>query len=216
YSGYGATKNMIVLGNIGLKGLLAFAYGKGSLEYLAGWGKIKLITSDTLRFSPGQNKSTQFNTNWVENHSYNYVLKVPEKDSSAKYEIMQRSLQYYFPQITVKLETEERMCYVLKCIDNSMPFKSTDTLPLSYVKNPYNLKIKNGYMTMFVEVLRWAYQKSDFTIIDETGYSGKIDINLETEVAKPEKLNTALSKYGLKLEKTKRPVTFLLIHDNEQ
>jgi thiol-disulfide isomerase/thioredoxin len=213
YSGVGSTDNMIVAGNSSILNLYRLAYSEGTMKFIGGWNKVKLITDDSLRFTHGLGKTQQFKSMWTTENTYNYVLKVPIGDSLKKWEIMRKNLSDYFPFISAKVQLVARECYVLKQINNNARFQAKEAKQFNYSKSPYNIRVENGNMKLFVELLKWAYQNSELQVLDETGYTGNVDIQIEAEVSKPEELNKALLEYGLILRKEIRNIEILVIRD---
>ncbi len=57
------------------------------------------------------------------------------------------------------------------------------------------------------------FQDSPYPIIDETWYSGKVDIVLDANLTNIDDVNSALKKYDLQLAKSEREISVLVIRD---
>ena len=59
-------------------------------------------------------------------------------------------------------------------------------------------------------------QNSPYPLLDETGYKGRIDMELMTDLTDMSLLNAALNKYGLAFIRAEREVKLLVIRDRVQ
>ncbi len=217
-SGGGDWKNTYMhMQNSGILALFKIAYGEGLEKFSGGWSKVKLLTKDSVRFTySGPARSTaQYKAWWAQQpgHEYNYLLKVPIPQSSQMWEFMRRDLALSFPFINATIEKLKKECFVLQRMGKNELFQSKNEGKYDLQHSPFFLVLKNAPMGQFVELLKIAYQGSDLQVVDETGYKGNVDLDLETEVGDPEKLNRELNKYGLMLKKEWRDVDILVIRD---
>ncbi len=209
--------NWISMSNSSIIALFAIAYGEG-LRFFGGWSRLQLLTKDSTRFTdncgPGL-VSLQYRNMWrpQPGHLYNYILKVPVGDSAKKFEIMRKDINALFPFVSVAIEKQNRPCLVLRQIPGNSLFKSKDTGQSTIERNPYYLICNRFPAKSFLMVLQLAYQNNDLPVVDETGYTGNLDLHLEAEIGKPEALNVELNKYGLALIKENRPTDILVIKD---
>jgi thiol-disulfide isomerase/thioredoxin len=223
YAGGGSYghSNWISMSNSSIIALFSMAYGEG-LRFFGGWSRIQLITKDSVKFTdnsgPGA-ASLQYRNMWrpQPGHLYNYILKVPDKDTARRFDIMRKDISALFPFVSAAIEKQNKPCWVLKRINDSKLFMSRDTGHSTIQRNPYYLICNKFPIRSFLMVLQLAYQNSELPIMDETGYSGNLDLHLEAEIAKPDALNVELNKYGLTLQQENRPTEILVIKDlNDQ
>jgi hypothetical protein len=209
--------NWISMSNSSVIGLLAIAYGEG-LRFFGGWSRLQLVTKDSTKFTdnsgPGLT-SLQYRTMWrpKAGHLFNYILKIPTEDSARKFEIMRKDMNALFPFVSAKIEKQNRPCLVLKQVPGNRSFQSRDTGHTSVQRNPYYLICNKFPAASFLMVLQLAYQNSHLPIVDETGYTGNLDLHLEAEIGNPDALNTELNKFGLALIKEDKPIETLVLKD---
>jgi hypothetical protein len=99
------------------------------------------------------------------------------------------------------LKKEKLKCLVLSRTGNKSPAASGKEKETVY--NPYALELYNQGMYALVNFLSLQMDMQP-AIVDETGYSGKIDIQLNCKLSDPAAVNKALSKYGLQLKEEER------------
>jgi hypothetical protein len=212
--------NWISMSNSSIIALFAIAYGEG-IRFFGGWSRLHLLTKDSTTFTdnagPGA-VSLQYRNMWrpQPGHLYNYILKFPLEDSAKKFEIMRKDINALFPFVSAAIEKQNRPCLVLRQIPGNILFQSRDTGHSTIERNPYYLICNRFPAKSFLMVLQLAYQNSNLPIVDETGYTGNLDLHLEAEIGKPEALNIELNKYGLALIKEDRPAEILVIKDLNQ
>lgn len=209
--------NWVSMSNSSIIALFSMAYGEG-IRFFGGWSRIQLITKDSAKFTdnsgPGA-ASLQYRNMWrpLPGHLYNYILKVPNEDTAGRFEIMRKDINVLFPFVSAAIEKQNRPCWVLKPIQGNTRYISRDTGNTNIQRNPYYLICNKFPIRSFLMVLQLAYQNSKLPIIDETGYTGNLDLHLEAEIGKPEALNVELNKYGLTLQQENRPVEILVMKD---
>jgi hypothetical protein len=67
-------------------------------------------------------------------------------------------------------------------------------------------------LSQLVLQLAYTYRRLPTPIVDETGYSGPVDISLEGDIGDRRQLERALRSNGLQLISAKRPITMVVIH----
>lgn len=211
-------KNWVSMSNSSIIALYAIAYGEEGIRFLGGWSRLQLVTRDSTRFTDNSGMGTsslEYRTTWrpQPGHLYNYLLKIPLRDSAQKFAIMRKDLAELFPFVSAKIEKQNRTCWVLKQIPGNHSFQSLDTGHASVQRNPYYLICNKFPVQSFLMVLQLAYQNNSFPIMDETGYTGNLDLHLEAEIGNPKALNVELNKYGLALQQEDKPVEILVIKD---
>jgi thiol-disulfide isomerase/thioredoxin len=210
-------KNWIAMPNSSISSLFAIAYGEG-IKFFGGRSRMQIFTGDSVRFfeiaGPGR-LSPQYRWMWrsVDGHLYNYFLKIPLKDSARLFETMRREIDSLFPFVKASVETRLRPCLVLKQIPGNESFKSKDEGPGSYKRTPFYLTCNRFPMSSFFLLIKISNQDNPLPLLDNTNYSGNVDLDLQAELNKPEELNRALNKYGLELVQENRPVDILVLRD---
>ena len=197
------TDNSFYVGNASIMFLFQLAYSNGDpFKFSPGWSRVELITSDTLSLNADieHSKGIEYET-WRSEpgHNWNYFIKASSSGLEKKtcYEFMKEDLQEKFPFISASVESKFIPVLVLTRYGKNSPFINS-----------------NGKSTMasLFNLIKWRIQNE--TIIDETGYTGNIDINLEGANFKNiDLLNQKLIKFGLELRKANRKIEILIIRD---
>ncbi|QEC69312.1 TlpA family protein disulfide reductase [Panacibacter ginsenosidivorans] len=155
-------------------------------------------------------------TDWFVNHSFCYELKFPSALAASKYDIMLADLNNYFGallHIKGSIEKRKAKCLVLSRTGNGELLTSAGTEKQT-VHNAYALELYNQGMYALVNFLS-VEMESQPGIVDETGFTGKIDIQLNCQLSDPIAVNTALSKYGLQLKEEEREKDMIVIKDKD-
>jgi hypothetical protein len=81
-------------------------------------------------------------------------------------------------------------------------------------RSPYFINCNNTPIDGFIAALEMAFQKSNYgQVINETGYTGKVDLAIEADLSDLNAINRALANVGLILEKEQKVVDILVIRD---
>ena len=154
---------------------------------------------------------------------YSYSLSVPSDKATSPYgvedtylmEIMQRDLKNYFG-FEVSFEIREVTCFELTATNDGrkkLISKGGET------KNFYNRYEGISYRNQPIEKLLNLYfyaSPQEFPIINKTGISGNIDIDLEVDSLKDfDEINQELSKKGLNLVEGTKKMIVMVITDIE-
>jgi thiol-disulfide isomerase/thioredoxin len=214
--GYRDKGNMLALSNASLRAIFAIAYGESIFKFTRGTDNM-VITNDSARFFDfdiGAGKTDQeYRDRWRKEpgHEYNYVLKVPKVDAAKKWEIMRADLAQTFPFLSASVEHRNREILILQKTGNNNNYQSKDTGVVNLQVNPYYLICNKLPMQAFSIALMKAYQ--DKKVVDETGYTGKVDIHIECKLHDLTSLNKELAIYGLSLNPRMENVEVVVIHD---
>jgi hypothetical protein len=207
---------MLALSNASLRAIFAIAYGESIFKFTRGTDNM-VITNDSARFFDfdiGAGKTDQeYRDRWRKEpgHEYNYVLKVPKVDAAKKWEIMRADLAQTFPFLSASVEHRNREILILQKTGNNNNYQSKDTGVVNLQVNPYYLICNKLPMQAFSIALMKAYQ--DKKVVDETGYTGKVDIHIECKLHDLTSLNKELAIYGLSLNPRMENVEVVVIHD---
>jgi thiol-disulfide isomerase/thioredoxin len=144
-----------------------------------------------------------------------YSLTVPkaQANQSRLQSIMQRDLEVYFGY-TAKIEEWEVPCWKLVATSDAAKHLQTKGGPEIFREiipkadfDAHNWPFKN-----FLQLLKY-YNGGDDEIIDETGITGNIDIEMHSILTDAGEVNKGLARYGLSLVRGKRPERVLVISD---
>jgi hypothetical protein len=145
---------------------------------------------------------------------YNYSLIVPREKSTKEYlmKTMQRDLEN---NVGFTAIVETRMMPYWKLTATPQAKKkllSTHTKPERVENGPEIINVKAIPIEELVAHII-HYSSGPMPIINETGITERIDINLEAAFIDIEDVRSALRKYGLLLEKSMKPMKVLVVKE---
>lgn len=142
-------------------------------------------------------------------NTYSYELVVPKDLADSLYDYMLEDLNRY-TSYRAKLDNFEQDCYILTSTSKNNKLQTSGG---KYEFNFGDTKqfIRNYPMVHLVSILN-SLQSVVLPVIDETGYTGNLDMNFQN-VNNLDLLKADLLKYGLELRKTTRPLMMLIIKD---
>lgn len=226
----GATNGVISLGNptsISLKNTsISWLYRIALMQ-----NDIAIVNSSSLLVEiPDPNLYTHITSNvdgksltglkgetWIRENGYCYELRVPPTLISEKYNLMLNDLNTYFGALfNIKgvLETRNSNCLVLKRIDSVDRLLTKGGIS-GIKKTKFSLSINNKSVKSLLAELAVPLQTHS-KLIDETNYTGNIDLELVCSLSDLESLNKELGKYGLQLIEMEREISVAVIRMKEE
>ncbi|MET4141666.1 TlpA disulfide reductase family protein [Pedobacter sp. UYP1] len=183
-------------------------YGKINLGIGAD-KRIRYEIKDTAKLDKIRNNSwgEEYRDFLIKNGKcYEFVWpKMFNHDSlQVKFQWIKADLDKYFGiPIGINVVLEKRLldeCLVLEKIGSIKLLRNTRSkTEESYDR--YNYKLSNGNFSRFFNRLGGYYfQMSEMPIIDESGITGNVDLELKCDMTNLKEVNKALEKYGLKLK----------------
>jgi hypothetical protein len=166
--------------------------------------KEKLITTDNVGYK-----------SWIRRNGYSYEIKVPLEWSAFLYRTMQDELSRLFPQYEAQVERRITECMILVRTSRKDKLRSISD-SARYEASSFGYSISKGDLQAFVNHLNiFTLQSSSYPLINETGYTENVDIEINANLSNIESLNEALKKYDLQFVKGKREIDMLVIRDNK-
>jgi thiol-disulfide isomerase/thioredoxin len=182
-----------------------------NIQQLAGNNRIELIDPDPERFNPPTDQSALDSWNTV--YSYCYEAVSNGTDTNTAYANMKIDLDRYFG-FKSEIKMVRKKCFVLVRTDTVRRFDKKEPGNDSYMSERSDtLIIKN--MTIRNSLLKFLtlrYQHLGIPVIDETGFKGKIDLELYASLSNLEQVRKQLHKWGLDLIEAVRPVKIIFIN----
>lgn len=147
---------------------------------------------------------------WKEDNLYGYNVVLPLSRMNELKDIMKRDLNSFF-DIAPSIEKRKIKCLVLTKITNEDKIHSIGLTP-QYEENFYWIKMKNMPLStlIFHLTFKW-FQLLPMPVLDETNYSGNVDIEINAKMSNVEEVRKELNKYGLDLEEQERTVDMLVL-----
>src|SRR5690606_20569952 len=136
-------------------------------------------------------------------------IKVPASLNAYLYEFMRSDLKRLLPQYDARIETRVATCLALVRTSKKDKIKARADKS-EYVTSAVGYIIRKGNLARFVSDLNLFYmQQSPYPILDETGYSGEVDMELVANLSDVESLNKGLERYDLKISEVDREIDML-------
>jgi thiol-disulfide isomerase/thioredoxin len=181
--------------NLSMERLFCLAYGKGF--------DLNTVPSKRVIFEDSLTRST------VKKY-YTYDLIIPQSDSAALYRTMKEDLYQKFGH-KASFQNREKYCVVISQISpGSVKASASNDLPVSE-HNQFYILLKKQPMSELRKSIKEFLKGDLIDVLDETGYSGNIDIDVKVNLADLAALNQALMPYGLSVRKEIRPISMLVI-----
>lgn len=141
---------------------------------------------------------------------YNFEFIVPVKEADSVYSEMLKSLSAH-SGYTATIEMKPKKCLILKRISNKDQMATKGGVPTdSFFKNPAT--IQNQSLETLITALNVDTQFTVLPVVGETGYGGKVDLNLG-KLSDLASLKKALHPYGLELVEGERMIRMLVVKD---
>ncbi len=149
---------------------------------------------------------------WLRDHAWCYEVIVPSHLSANVFEIMRSDMTRLFPQYIASVEKRAMPCLILVRTSDADKIKSSQDSSVTNV-DAFSLSITNSSIQLLVSQLNHYLQHLNKPVIDETGYKGNVDINLDARLSSVDDLRKALKAYDLDLIEKKRDIEVLVIRD---
>lgn len=167
-----------------------------------------------LQCADWDTRTTEEQTAWMQQNAWCYELIVPPSLSSEFFSFMRQDLARIFPQYKATMQSRPAECLVLVRTSASDKIKTSGAKPASRFDQT-EISIVNGSLTLLINRLTGgSLQYLQTPLVDDTGYTGNIDISLTGDVADVDFLRKALSKYDLDLVPRKMNIEMLVISDS--
>ena len=169
-------------------------------------------TTDSSIFFPPKQESLL--DDWMTNNIFSYEIKVKKGSGSQLYKNMQEDLNRYLPYKAV-IEKREMKCLVLKSIPNATQSISKDNnLPTQIISNNDNtISIQNMPSSSFVSQLIYENSNINLPIIDDSHFSGRMNVKLKSKLSNLQSLALELEKYGFILCEENQAIDMLILRD---
>ncbi|RZK40566.1 MAG: DUF3738 domain-containing protein, partial [Pedobacter sp.] len=214
-------KNGLSFHNYDLMNLYREAFGEqGKNDFSKKWN-IVLDVNDTQRFiSP---KEEELAYDWKRKNLYNYALLLPENMSDERFSMMRSDLKRYLG-FDARVEKKLISSMILVTVGNTNKLKSKKTGPSNFRMSDIRTsqidsvrRLINRPFKTFSNILgSWVALRLEKPFVDETGYSGNVDIELNGNAVDSfnlGKIRAQLKQYGLDLIEQKRPIDVLVIRE---
>lgn len=173
---------------------------------------IRMLSADSGKLTSGL--SGQAYERWLgQGHGWCYELRVPSFLADSAFALMRSDIAHLFPAYRIGVERVKTRCLALVRTSAVDKLRSAGG-DFRVDVGPYTAELRNSPLGFLMKRLQVQYmQDSPIPVVDETGYTGRVDLSLEAPLGKVELLNKALEKYDLRFEERVVPVDLLVIRD---
>ena len=187
---------------------LAFSYGRDWFPD----ARVAVESRDSLALNSAL--SGQAYERWLAaGHGYCYELQLPFALTGRAFDMMQQDLSRLFPRYAVSVEARRVRSLALVRTSAADKLKSAGGERLTEA-GPFRCELRNAYLNQLMMRLSQHYlQHSKLPVVDETGYTGRVDLLLEADMSNVAELNVALARYDLRLEEREAAEKVLRIRD---
>ncbi|WP_159477994.1 TlpA disulfide reductase family protein [Dyadobacter sp. 3J3] len=152
-------------------------------------------------------------SDWFRQNAVCYELVVPYKLKENVWEIFRQDLQRLFPQYEAMVEKRNKNALVLIRTSAADKLKAKSGA-FSETQDGLSLRIRSGTLSGFVTNLNvFNMSSSPLPLVDRTGYTGNIDLDIEANMSDIRSLNSALARYDIQFIKKQIDLDMLVIRD---
>ena len=196
--------------NVPLTWLCRFAYGEQGRWFSN--ARIIFETRDSAQMT--SSLTGQDFDDWLASgHGYCYELVLPPAMTGHPFRIIQDDLRRLFPQYVISVERRKARCLALVRTSGADKLKTKGGPPGVNI-SPFACHLANSHLSQFLMRLDRQYlQNSRLPVIDQTGYTGRADLDFEAKMTDVAALNAGLKRYDLQLTEQEAETDMLIIRD---
>jgi thiol-disulfide isomerase/thioredoxin len=201
----------ITVRNIPLPQIYCIALGEGKI-YI-GKNRMLIETKDSLELTGLQYGSGKQYHNWQQGNTFCYEIITPRYLNKDIYKIMQQDLDRLVTGYSAAMELRETKYYALVRTSEKDLIKTSGRQKVSSFDGT-GCTLTNQPLTELFGQLNVIYlQNLPYPFLDNTGYTGNVDMEIQASMSSIESLNLALAKYDLKIAEQVGEVPMLVIRD---
>lgn len=150
---------------------------------------------------------------WMHEHTFCYELILPSEMEQQLKPLMQKDLDLMLPAYKGGIEKRKVKCLVLTATEKAKSIITTKGKPV-YDRTPYSMHLEHALLTGFTNLLSIIYlQNLSTPVINGTGISEPVNLDIETNLSDMNALRNALHPYGLDLIEEEREIEMIVIKD---
>jgi thiol-disulfide isomerase/thioredoxin len=191
--------------------LYSMAYGQGK-RFIARHS-VDIQTRDSLKFISGLKGAAV--REWIPKNTMCYELIVPAGRAANAFAMLRDDLTQLFPQYEAVIETRKRHVLALVRTSAVEKFKSKSQRFSEGYEN-FTYRLRRSTLPVFVMGLENSYMRSSkLPLVDQTGYTGYVDLDLDLDFNDLASVQKALAGYDLALEQKMVDTQVLVIRDRK-
>lgn len=190
-----------------------FAFAWGNENYSITNNRVSIEVADPSKMT-SELEGQEFR-DWLRTNSRTYELVLPPHLSKSVFEIMRTDMARFFPQYHAGLEKRKTRCLVLIRTSDKDKIKSQGGEPaLNY--DAFGTVMTNVKINRLTAQLNFYLQHLPTPVIDETAYTGEVDLNLQADFTDIPAFRKQLQKYDLDLIEKEIEIDILVIKDSNK
>jgi len=198
----GAKVRRITGRNLTMPELFRIAYKKGKKE---------TVLEDGLEGELEPYVASADFLDWLkQGRAYCYELMINQQSSGRAYALMQNQLHGFFSGYQVGLEKRKVKVLALVRTSSTDKIRTSGGVP-SVVMDGFGCKLTSCYLAVFLDRLQVPFQVSPLPVIDQTGYTGMVDLELRANMTSVGEVNKALAHYDLRFVEKPVAIEMLVI-----
>ena len=152
---------------------------------------------------------------WKNRYTYCYQLVLSAASRLNLFNALREDLSRMFPDIEATIEPRRKLCWVLSRVEGyKIPLASEG----AYVSRmePTGYTLQNGRLKGLVSNMNmFVLQQSAIPLIDETGITHKVSLQINARLNDMVSVSKELEKYGLQITQEYRDINVLVLRDKE-
>ncbi len=210
-------KSRIIALNCSIAQLLNLGYSKFNRTLVGTRNRTILEVKDTVRIKGPNYKlvGQQAWNEWYKTTTFCYEIIVSHRDPIKLWKEMQDDLTKYFPEYQTTIEKRKSKTLVLVRLTKEDLLKTGGGVA-EHSDNKYNFHLRNApWKTLPIRLQTYYLQLLPTTLIDETGITGNVDLDITANMSSVPELRKALQKYGIDIIEAERDVDYIVIRDRD-
>lgn len=152
---------------------------------------------------------------WKSKYTHCYQLVLPRTSRLGLFNALREELGRMFPDIEATIEPRRKLCWVLSRIQGREMLMASEGAYVSRMElkgyTLQNARLKG----LVLDMNMFALQKSAIPLIDETGITHKVSLQINARLNDMASVSKELEKYGLQITQEYREINVLVFRDNE-
>jgi len=210
----GGQVNGIAVTNCPLLWLYKQAYGDGFDTYFSA-NRVLLEVKDPHELSSGIFNAAYRDWLMKPGHGVCYELRMPVALADQFYSYFRNNLAILYPQYRAVVEKRPLKCLALIRLpgEDKIKAKQANTGAIERVDR-FGAELQNGSLKTLVAMIKLKFmQSSTVPLIDQTGYTGSIDLKISADLSSITDMNRALKPYNLEWQERLTEMEMLVIKD---
>jgi len=209
--------NSLTFTNVNLLWLYKSAFGDGFTTYYQ-QNRISLEVKHPEEFTSHLTGAAYLEWLMKPGHGACYELKLPAEKANQLFPMFRYNLAMLFPQYNAVIEKRNVKSIALRMLPGQDKIKTTHTDgEVVEIFDPFGFTLQNSPLNTLLGRMQLQFQQSsNIPFINETGYTGRVDLKIAANLSSVADMNRALKPYNLQWEERLVPLDILVIKDADK